>query len=588
MLPPNPEFSKSTEGLMEMPWFEIKKGAWAEVQTIAKANNLRLSDKPKALRGGKIFGIAGFENESLDTNTLPGFFSSEREIAIIPAQSKDAIEKVDRLIFITSKEFDSNKDFMANLVGYRAVQDYLAYRSGKPNEHPIPKLQNVMKMADARWVFVTEYDKGFEDFGLGTPKNGIHEMDTEKIGDGDREKIFDAFEKISVDSDELFYKEGNNQEKWRPKKEFQNWLNEQEWYKNLSGEFPPGWISWENQKRVFRGQEWWDDRKQELVNLIYNNPDVTDLFKEFEKDGFSFKDSITSFIDNNKVLFPHIDGRIDNKWKVGKTYLTHGTAYAAQIGKKITADGVEIEVFGGDRAHFGSMAENFAWQISALTGPSEEESVKQQEFIDEYDKRFGRKTGKADGTKKMRELAIFTLYRTVSDVHKFLEIGKAKNQEEIYIQKAKRAIKLSHDILNGNGKDWNGAWDRVHTPYDEPGIEFSDPVAVRAYYEERGTDFGDWTPVQLDEFFADMAHNASTVEFRALRVGTPCTKASYVSPNETVGLVPTEVKERRDDRILVGTGDESSRGEYLFVENGVDKKGPRYGWLTFTKKVKEK
>src|SRR3989344_3513103 len=98
----------SPEMLIQRDWFEMRPGAWAEVKELALDNGLKVPTKPYAIRGGKMFGLADFPKESLRTETLPGYFSSEREIAIIPV--KDASNNADRLLFVTSKEFNPEKD----------------------------------------------------------------------------------------------------------------------------------------------------------------------------------------------------------------------------------------------------------------------------------------------------------------------------------------------------------------------------------------------------------------------------------------------------------------------------------------------
>lgn len=442
MLTPTETRSFTPEFLMDIPWEVTNQEGLKELQGIATGFGLKLFEKPKAIRGGKIFGIP---NKTLGIKrpegqkTLEEYLSGERDIGIFPAFEGKTPEP-NRLIFLTTQE--KAKKFGANLLAWKefyadVIEDKWK-KDGKEGSSPIPKALKTLQLSDGRFAVVTEFFHNFTDLGLGEPDVGVHQMDTDKLKLAEIPQLFNALESISI-----------------PSEEFLTAVKQED--------IPESQLKVGDAKCAQRGHEWWwdpnagDDRFRELNRLA--NGEIKDyrpedtlqieaLYKNLFEDG-DFPDLLVTMITNNLDLYPHQDGSFSGKDPklLGKMVVTHGTLYPGQIHKKNDSETGEIVymITGGDRSQlYGLRGQTIDWLVASAAASPDHQKALIKEFIKRY-----------PDEKERRGLAMHVMYRCISEVPWFVKNGK--------IEEAKNLVKLTHDILIGDGSDWEGAWNGVNT-----------------------------------------------------------------------------------------------------------------------------
>ncbi|HLD25073.1 MAG TPA: hypothetical protein VJB96_04110, partial [Patescibacteria group bacterium] len=318
--------------------------------------------------------------------------------AVVPVTSEPGGKLTDVVHFPTKKE---DLRFDANLAAYRQnLGDYVYnhWDAQTNGPSPIPQVTNITEIPDGRFVTTERYRGYLRGIGKGSGALGIHELDTDRIGADELRHIVRALDSMHPTT-----------------KDFSAWLEAND--RTLPKE---SLLHPDNPNSTLRGKEWWTKRIDELGSKMRF------LEKDFKvlDSNFSPKEALTSMITNN------LDLDADQ-------VVVHGTLYPDNVQLARDRDGKTsgMTVMGGDRAHIGVRGEMVDWLISA----SAESPAHQQAIIDEF------LTLHPD-EKEKRGLAMHTLYRSIMEASWF-----QKSKPDAY----RNLIKLSYDIMNGNGV-WNG------------------------------------------------------------------------------------------------------------------------------------
>lgn len=458
------EIPKTPERFMDLQWVETDSILYGQLKKVADQNGLRLSDKPKALRGGGILGLPVNETgvsrvpttADPELKSLEEFLSSERHIAVIPAFEGETSE-FNRLIFVlnhTEKTKHFGPNFEAWKTKYAAFLEKKWKKDGKPGKCPVPPSVNTFQTQDGHTCIVTDYYDKYESLGSGEPDWAVHEADLKKLPNADHEagwdNLLDALDSTAVPTEEFL---GSDE------------------YKNI----PDSWLKEGNAQCALRNHEWWynpartyedentkyKDRLWELTEAI-NNPLVKDIYEQEFGSTEEAARLLKKMIFNNLPLYRYQNGTTKKEINgvmvekdeklLGKSVVTLGTIYPGQVHKSIDAEtGMAVYMFtGGDRAQlYGLRGQMIDWLVSSCA----KSPAHQKALIRAFMRKYG------SDPREMRGLAMHVMYRCISEAVHF---GKKGETEE-----AGNLVELTKAIMTGDGSEWDGAWDGVNTSMTE-------------------------------------------------------------------------------------------------------------------------
>lgn len=448
----------SPETIIDLPWL-VKPGFDSRLQSLRefiKESDYHWSGN-KVLQGGRI--LEPEVDLDMDRKALSG-----RPMVVIPLKENPDDQGFSYVLHRPSEVNGGNEPYFAkNLRVYREfVAEFVEKKwneAGKKGQSPIPIAIQVFD-TDQGPAFICGFRKNLKSLGAGGPEKGIHLASNNEYPDSEMgiRNLFDHLEIAHPTTDEFA-----------------------EWEMKNGIEIPDSWLKEGDSGCNFRGHEWWynperefdefradgrrwGDRLEELTDKIKDNLQVKALYDEFEEGvkkndpEFSFTKALEKMIENNLLLYRFKNGGTEitvgdhivkkDEKLLAATRITHGTLFPRNISKSINPQTGETEytITSGDRA-----------QRRGLSGQIYDASIvglaldkKRQEFvIAEFLRRH-------PDEKERRGLAMHTLYRSMMETKWLAEKGE--------IEAAKNLIKLTADILRGNGNDWNGAWDGVNKP----------------------------------------------------------------------------------------------------------------------------
>lgn len=379
------------ESPLRVPWKIEKPDKFKELSDLVSSLGKFLPEPPTAFRGGGIIVPATRDLAP----SYARFLTSERPFAVVPLTSEQNGRLTDVMHFPTKQEGPIRFD--ATLATYRQdLGDYVFqhWNSNTDGPAPIPQVTSVSTLPDGRVVTTEKYRGYLRGIGKGSGALGIHEMDTKRITTDELRHIVRAIDTMHPTASEFY-----------------TWVTEQSRTLPTESLLHPN-----NPQNELRGASWWQDRIGELTKKL----------KPMEKDfraldpNFDVTASLTQMIQQNQDL---------NAEKV----VAHGTLYPDNIQLSRDRDGSTsgMTIVGGDRAHIGVRGEMIDWLITAAAESPAHQNAMIEEFIKLH-------PGEAD----RRGLAMHTLYRAISEASWF----SAKKPLEY-----NNLVKLSYDILNGNG-----------------------------------------------------------------------------------------------------------------------------------------
>lgn len=403
------------------------------LKTFVKKICFRLSDKLISLRGGRMLS----PDRNMVGDEVGNHLASERSIAVIPAIEGNETQ-LNRVVHFPTEVNEIH--FSANLAAYRAlvaIQAAIGWDVTKLGKFPIPVALSSEKV-DNGYATVTEYRPGINSLGLDGPKKGVHQLDTKKISLDEIRRLVRVLDAIHIDSG-LFLE----------------WLGSVRESNNQMSPPAESWLNNKNAKCALRGQEWWinpktdNDRLHELRGKI---DEASALYQEADPQ-LDTKQALQTMIENNLKLYRHQDGHVEEGEGqfLGESVVVHGTLNPDQIHIRQDSQtgAVNYTITGGDRSQlYGLRGQMIDWLVSSCAVSPDH----QQALIEEF-KKIQTDKGR-DIEKEMRGLAMHVMYRCVSEAPWFVKEGK--------MQEAKNLVKMTHDILKGEGI-WSGVNTPLHT-----------------------------------------------------------------------------------------------------------------------------
>ena len=366
------------------------------------------------IQGGGILASA----EEAEKST--GISDNPRAKALVMGKTHGSSEMNVAVHFPTNTE---HAEFGANLYSYQGLLGEYLRHHWKPEKFGMNPLQGKvggLKLDDGRYVTALRYRKHFETLGA-EGKSGIHELDTSRISPEDLRQVVRVLNEVHVDSASFV-----------------------QWAKQNGRDIPQvSWLNPSNPKYAMRGQEWWISPKQESdrsKELTTHAEHLSGLYKTIDA-SFDAPSEVSEMILNNINLFPHQNGTVDHPEHIADMVVVHGALHPRNVHIRRDGERMNITISGGDRAQgMGVKGQMIDWLVTSTAHSPEHQQALLEEFI-----RLN------PSEKDRRGLAMSVLYRSLIEASWFESAGK----HDI----AQRLVKLSYDILRGNG-----IWRGVNSP----------------------------------------------------------------------------------------------------------------------------